>query len=227
MDDAPAPVDPACECPADAGIARQLDAKAAAHAADGWDAGLLPVSLRLSEALLELDPTGKSVLEAGCGRGGLLLGLVKAGAVATTGVDLSPASIHAARDRFEHSGLSDRADLSVGDAALVPLERHDWVVLDRVLCCYPDVEQLLGNTLPAALQIYAFSVPSSRGWRGALARFDWGLDNLWGTFRGRPRPGFVHDLDLIERYVGNAGFRLRRTYHRRYWHIVVYERSAG
>ena len=85
------------------------------------------------------------MLELGCGRGGLLLQLVQAGAARATGVDLSPASIDAARDRFEQAQLSKRAGLSVGDAARVPLEPHDWVILDRVMCCYADVEGLLGG----------------------------------------------------------------------------------
>jgi hypothetical protein len=38
---------------------------------------LVPVSERLRDVLLSLDPTGKTVLEVGCGRGGLLLELVQ------------------------------------------------------------------------------------------------------------------------------------------------------
>jgi len=225
MDGAPDRDERECECPADARIARHFDAKASKRSDDGWDPGLIAVSQRLSDALVSLDPTGKTVLEPGCGRGGLLLGLVQAGAVAATGVDLSPAAVDVARDRFEHSRLSERAAFSVGDAARVPLERHDWVILDRVICCYPDVEQLLANTLPAAREIYAFTVPTSRGWRGAIARLDWWMDDVWNTIRGRPCPGYVHDLDLIEKRLDSAGFRLRHRGRHRFWHIAVYERS--
>ena len=51
---------------------------------------------------------------------------------------LSSASIDAARSRFDQAQLSERAHLSAGDAARVPLEPHDWVILDRVICCYPE-----------------------------------------------------------------------------------------
>jgi len=110
MDVAPDSDDRACECPADARIARTFDAKASQRAGDGFDPGLIAVSQRLSDMLLLLNPTGKTVLEPGCGRGGLLLGLVRAGAAAATGVDLSPAAIDGARGRFEHARLSDRAE---------------------------------------------------------------------------------------------------------------------
>jgi predicted RNA methylase len=36
---------------------------------------LVAVSQRLSDALMALDPAGRTVLELGCGRGSLLLGL--------------------------------------------------------------------------------------------------------------------------------------------------------
>jgi SAM-dependent methyltransferase len=215
-----------CACPTDSRIARHFDAKVAERLAKGQDPGLVAVSQRLSDALLSLDPTGRTVLELGCGRGGLLLGLVQAGAARATGVDLSPASIDAARDRFERAQLSDRAQLSVGDAARVPLEAHDWVILDRVMCCYAGVERLMANTLPAARQIYAFTVPTSRGWRGVIARLDEWLENAWNTLRGRPCPGYVHNLDLIEERLAIAGFRLRHGDRQHLWHIAVYERSV-
>jgi SAM-dependent methyltransferase len=214
-----------CACPTDSRIARHFDAKVAERVAKGQDPGLVPVSERLRGALLSLDPTGQTVLELGCGRGGLLLALTQAGAASATGVDLSAASIDAAGNRFAQAQLSDRVRLSVGDAARVPLESQDWVILDRVMCCYPDIERLLANTLPAARRLYAFTVPSSRGWRGVLARLDEWLENAWNSLRGRPCPGYVHDLDLIESRLASAGFRLRHRDHQRLWHIAIYERS--
>jgi SAM-dependent methyltransferase len=214
-----------CDCPTDR-IARHFDTKVAERSAKCQDAGLIAVSQRLRDALLSHAPAGKTVLELGCGRGALLLELVQAGVVRATGIDLSRASIDAARDRFERAQLSERADLSVGDAARVPLERHDWVILDRVMCCYPDIEQLLANTLPAARQIYAFSVPTSRGWRGAAARLEEWFENAWSSLRDEPCPGYVHDLDLIEERLAAAGFKLRHRGRQRLWHIAVYERAA-
>jgi magnesium-protoporphyrin O-methyltransferase len=177
--------------------------------------------------LLALGPAGKTVLELGCGRGGLLLRLVQAGATRGSGIDLSRASIAAAHKRFDQAELSELVDLSVGDAARVPLAPHDWVILDRVMCCYPDIEGLLANTLPAARQIYAFTVPTSRGWRGVVARLDEWFENAWNSLRGRPCPGYVHSLDLIEARLTTAGFRLRRREHQRLWHIAIYERASG
>ena len=216
-----------CACPTDARIARHFDAKLAERTSRCEDLVLVPVSERLKGALLSLDPTGKTVLELGCGRGGLLLELVQAGAARATGVDLSPAGIDAARDRFAQEHLSDRVHLLVGDAARVPLQPHDWVILDRVMCCYPDIEGLLANTLPAARHLYAFTAPTSRGWRGVAARLEAWIENAWNNLRGQSCPGYVHNLGLIEKRLVTAGFRLRHSDRQRLWHVAVYERSAG
>ena len=227
MDLKPHSKEQGCACPTDARIARHFDAKVAERMSRCEDPVLVAVSQRLRDALLSLDPTDRTVLELGCGRGGLLLGLVQAGAAHATGLELSPAAIDAARDRFAQEQLSDRVHLSVGDAAHVSLEPHDWVILDRVMCCYPDIEGLLANTLPAARHIYAFTVPTSRGWRGVAARVEEWFQNAWNTLRGQSCPGYVHNLDLIEEHMVTAGFRLRHRDRQRLWHIAVYERAAG
>jgi SAM-dependent methyltransferase len=226
VDPTPEREGPECACPVDSRIARHFDAKVAERLARGQDPVLVPVSECLRDALLSVGPAGRTLLELGCGRGGLLLALTQAGAASATGVDLSAASIDAALDRFEQAQLSDRVRLSVGDAARVPLESQDWVILDRVMCCYPDIERLLANTLPAAKRLYAFTVPSSRGWRGVIARVEERLENVWNSLRGKPCPGYVHDLDLIERRLASAGFQLRHRDHQRLWHVAIYERST-
>jgi SAM-dependent methyltransferase len=226
MDVEPEPKMRDCACPTDAQIARHFDAKVAERVAQGQDPGLVAASESLSKALLSLDPTNSTVLELGCGRGGLLLRLVEAGAARATGVDLSPTSIEAAGDRFRQAQRSDRVQLSVGDAARVSLDPHDWVILDRVICCYADVERLLANSLPAARHVYAFTVPNSRGWRGVAARLQEWFEHTWDTLHGRGCPGYVHDLDLIERRLASAGFRLRHRDRHGLWYIAVYERRA-
>ena len=117
------------------------------------------VTRRLLGALLELDPGGHSVLEGGSGPGALLIELLRAGASSGTGLDLSPEAIELARERAEDAGVADRATFSVGDAATTANALHDWVVLDKVICCYPDMDRLVANTIPAARSVYAFALP--------------------------------------------------------------------
>ena len=214
----------ACECPDADGIARYFDAKVPGTSASGPAEPLHPISQRLLEALLARRPTTHSVLELGCGRGGLLLELATNGAARVTGVDLSPAAARHSERVFDAAGVAERARFHVGDAARMALDRHDWVVLDRVICCYADVDMLLSNTIPAAAALYAFTVPTSRGWRGRLARFERHVEMAWNRLRGQPLRSFVHDLDVIERRLTDAGFRLTHTDRHRLWYLAIFER---
>ena len=180
-----------------------------------------------TQALLRLlgDPTGRTILELGCGRGGLLAELLRAGASGARGIELSRASVDRARERLAAVGLAERATLAVGDAADAPLESADWVVLDRVICCYPDADKLLANSIPATVRRYAFSVPNSRGLRGLAARAGRRFDNGWNGLRGRPCATFVHDLGRIDRTLRSAGLELSGSETRGLWYVAVYSRA--
>ena len=222
----PGPDSPSCACDPGPSIGARIGAhfdSKVGRAGPGVGAALHATT----QAILRLlgDPTDRTVLELGCGRGGLLVELLGAGARSAYGVELSAVSVEIARNRLVALGLADKATLSVGDAAEVALEACDWVVLDRVICCYPDADKLLANSMPAARRRYAFSVPNSRGWRGLAARASRRLDNGWNGFRGRSCTTFIHDLDHIDRSLRSAGFERRTEDTRGLWYVAVYERA--
>jgi SAM-dependent methyltransferase len=206
-------------------IARYFDA-AAGRPTDADD---LPPAKRVSVAMLtELRDVGElrpTVLELGCGMGALSVSLVESGARRVTGIDLSPGSIHVATQRAARAGLEAQTAFVVGDGASVTLTPHDWVVLDRMICCYRDAGRLLENAIPAARRRIAFSIPESRGWRGIVNRPLWFLENVI-NFALRPYcPGYVHDMDTIEARLQRAGFRRLRSGYSRLWYLGVFERS--
>ena len=215
-----------CDCPADAGIAAFFDRRSDGRRNAGDRYAMANVSKALLAALLGIGPSGRSVLELGCGPGAMLTELLLAGADSGTGVDLSEKTLAEAKDRLDEAGVAGRATLAVGDGAHLPLDTHDWVVLDKVICCYPDADALLTNSIGAARRLYAFAVPSSYGWRGVVARIGFALENVTLSVLGRPCPGYVHDVRLIDERLSGAGFRpsYRGTSHT--WHIAVYERAA-
>jgi magnesium-protoporphyrin O-methyltransferase len=182
-------------------------------------------SHRLLEALGPDAASATSVLELGCGSGALLTSLLERGVPSATGVDLSPESLALARRRAAAAGVETRADLRVGNGATVTVEPHDWVVLDRVLCCYRDLDLLLANSTAAARRRYAFSVPISAGWRGVLNRLIVGAEGAVARFRRDKCPAFVHDVGTIEARVTNAGFRRTRTTAEGAWYVAVFDRA--
>jgi len=183
---------------------------------------------RLLRALGRQRLEGKTVLDLGCGVGDLALGAVGRGAVRASGIDLSPGGIEQARTLAAERGLADRASFAVGDGAVEPLETHDVVALNRVLCCYPRVDELLGNSLSAARGVYAYSAPVSSGALGRFNRISVAISNRWFRLRAKKFRGFqafVHDLDAVDRTIASAGFRpVHRSRERVVWRLAVFTR---
>lgn len=206
-------------------IARHFDLGVARRLSAGDEFELPPISRRLLGLLGS--PTGATILEIGSGPGSLAIALLTGGAERHTGIDLSPGSVELATQRTMQAGFADRTVFRLADGAATALEPHDWVVLDRALCCYRDLDRLMDNTIAAAGRRYAFSVPDSRGLRGILNRIVIRLENVTNALRGRPCPGFVHDLGRIGRRLNRAGFRRVSEARSGLWHAALYERAPA
>jgi len=130
---------PACE--------RVFDERAAAADVRDLHRKGPPWSTRaLVDGLAEgLDLAGTSVLDIGAGAGAVHLALLERGAATAVDVDGSSAYLAAARSEAERHGLLDRVTHVSGDAASLAgsLEPADLVALDRVICCYDDVDGLM------------------------------------------------------------------------------------
>ena len=219
----------ACNCPAetDPRIARYFDRRNQRRRTGAEQYEMGKVTRRLLDALLDVGPAGHTVLEGGCGPGALLVELLTAGATAGTGIDLSAEAIEFARQRAEDAGVSDRATFVVGDAAAETRPAHDWVVLDKVICCYPHMERLLERTVGAARSLYAIALPVSYGWRGLLAKLALGAEAVVLALLRRPCPAYVHDIRRIEARLRAAGFDSVRREDTGMWHIELFARPAA
>jgi magnesium-protoporphyrin O-methyltransferase len=206
-------------------IARRFDLRAGKWS----DASSLPemvdVSTGLLAALDDVATLHPTVLELGCGTGALSVTLLQRGAARTTGIDLSAASVRLAQRRADEAGVGERATFSQANAAAAAVEAHDWVILDRVICCFEDADALVAAAVRGAHQRVAISVPESRGWRGLLNRLIWGAKSRWDEIHGGCR-GYVHDLTRIEALLGAAGFHAvgSASTHIGRWYIGVYRR---
>jgi magnesium-protoporphyrin O-methyltransferase len=187
------------------------------------------VTAPLLAALEAAGITGKSILDIGCGIGDLATEAASRGASQAFGIDLSTKAVEEARRLASERGVADRVTFEVGDGAEASLPRADVVVLNRVFCCYPNVDGLLDNSLSAAGTTYAFTTPRSRGPSGAIVKVQTWFDNLWYRVRERKFQGFrtfVHDVGKIDARVQAAGFRPVQTQRRRLvWHMAVYVRT--
>ena len=186
--------------------------------------GLEAVQRKLLEGLTAAGVAGASVLEIGCGTGELQRRVLAAGAARTIGIDVADGMIHEARAAAEREGLQERATFLVGDAVerAAELPPAALVVLDKVLCCYPEIDTLLEVSLERAQHLYAVVVPRPHWlvaavWRLAIAVFK--------LLRSSFHP-YYHDWNRTAAAVAAAGFRRIFAAHTLAWEAWIFRRSG-
>ena len=99
---------------------------------------------------IELSPlTGKSILEIGCGVGGLHLTMLKHGASSAVGIDISEGMIEGAKQLSKELGCENRTQYLLGDVVQIngTIADADIVILDKVVCCYENIDALMTTSL--------------------------------------------------------------------------------
>ncbi|MGH3442258.1 MAG: class I SAM-dependent methyltransferase [Nitriliruptorales bacterium] len=209
-------------------IADFMDGEVCCRLLRGDDLGTVAgVSEVLLAALTSMELRGRSVLDIGCGAGGLAVQLLGQGVDHVTGLDLSPQAIAAAGRLSADRGFADRTTFRVGDAAETALPSADVVVLDKVYCCYFDPTRLLANSLGATGEVYAIVLPASIGPRGLASRVLLRVENLWHLVRRRRFRAYVHDVPRLDAAIRRAGFGPATVRHHRYWELRIYERTSA
>ncbi len=165
------------------------------------------------------------LLDIGGGVGAVHQQLLLSGAARAIDVDASPAFLRAAQEEAERRRLTDRVTFMEGDfvslAGEVPVA--DVVTLDRVLCCYDDVEALVSLSAGRASRLYGIVLPRDTWWvrlASALGNLDLGI--MGTCFRT-----FVHSARRIRDIIASEGLRLVAERARGLWTVELYSRTPG
>jgi len=123
--------------------------------------GLAKEQQYLVEGILRDDVSSKTILEIGSGVGAVHMTLLERGAASAVGVDLAEGMIQQARQLARELGLDRRTRYIVGDFAAMDGEipTSDITILDKVVCCYEDVDTLLEKSIGKTKGLYALSFP--------------------------------------------------------------------
>jgi SAM-dependent methyltransferase len=200
--------------------ADQFDRESAVDAAQRYrEKGLTGSARHMVDALSALDIDGFRVLDIGGGVGAVGLELVKAGAESALNVELSSSYRHAATALAVEHGLEDRVEMTVADAA-DPSETGtaDIVVMNRVVCCYPDGDVLMDSAISRAERYLALSYPTPHWGSKAVI----GFENRMRRRRGSDFRTFVHPAETVGRPAA-AGFRAIYRRSRPVWSVRVWE----
>lgn len=167
---------------------------------------------------------GLHLLDVGSGIGVIPLELSAAGLACVTLADASPAYLEAARRHLASREPCRPAQFILGDfaATAASLPDADIVTLDRVVCCYPDVEALLRGAAARARRMVAFTYHPDRWYLHAAVA----LENSWYRLSQNPFRAFVHSPQRMVSTLESAGFVCAARHATLQWALDLYRRPA-
>jgi 2-polyprenyl-3-methyl-5-hydroxy-6-metoxy-1,4-benzoquinol methylase len=185
--------------------------------------GLDKHSQRIADFLRANGLEGATVLEIGGGVGEIQIELLQAGAALSVNLELSQEYEGEARRLAEEHGVGDRIDRRFHDIATEPeaVEAADVVVLNRVVCCYPDYELLLGAAADHARRLLVFTYPP----RNALSRSIVTFTNWLQAIRGSDFRAFTHPPAAMLSVLDRRGLVRTYEHHGLVWQIAGLERA--
>jgi len=179
----------------------------------------------LVDALRATGVRGRTLLDIGGGIGVIDHELLREGALSAVHVDASEASAKAAEDEAIRRGTRDRIDFHRGDFVAIAAEvpPADVVTLDRVICCYANMEELVRESAAHARVLYGIVIPRERRIT-RMGRF--GVNTMFRIMRN-PFRFHIHPISDIERILRGAGFKTQSVTNTIFWRVAVYVRQAA
>jgi hypothetical protein len=185
--------------------------------------GLDPMARSMVDYLVSRGVEGRTVLEAGGGIGAIQVELLKAGAARAVNVEMSEGYEVTASQLLAREGLANRVDRHVADfTQLAPDLEADEVVMNRVICCYPFMERLVGTALRSSRRFLAATFPRDR----LAARAAMSIGNLYCKVTGVDFRSYMHSPEEIVATGRSAGFEPVHQDRDFIWNAVVFERVA-
>ncbi|MFN2571133.1 MAG: class I SAM-dependent methyltransferase [Gemmatimonadales bacterium] len=201
----------------------QFDRKRAARELKSYRAGgpANATTRALIQLLRRAGVQGSTLLDIGGGVGAIQYDLLEAGAREVTAVDASSAYQQAAREEAARRGVTARIQFRLGDfvALAAEIPTADIVTLDRVVCCYPDMEPLVRLSAERCRKVYGLSYPRYR-WP---VRVWVQIENFFRGLFGNPFRSFVHSPREMEGVLTALGFKLQSSVRTYGWEIATYE----
>lgn len=184
--------------------------------------GLERTQQYLIEGVKRKPIAAKEVLDIGCGVGALHLTLLNQGAARSIGVEMSEGMIAEAKRLASESGVGERTQYIVGDFVELAdsLTESDITLLDKVVCCYERLDDLIEKSTARTKSIYALSHPKDN----ALMKIVFKTQMLLARFLGWSFCPFWHDWVEMKNMIVSRGFRLLYENSAIAWQVLVFQR---
>ncbi|MFY0627152.1 MAG: class I SAM-dependent methyltransferase [Reichenbachiella sp.] len=162
----------------------------------------------------------ESLLDIGGGIGAIQWAFLGTNGKRTTDVDSSSGYLQVASEYATENNLNSKF-ISGDFNDLVPeIETHDVVTLDKVVCCYPDYEQLLKNATRKTRNVLAMTLPLGGFISNILRMFS----TLYFKFRKNAFRTYIHNPKKVQSFIESQGFQIMEKTISFPWLIRVYQR---
>jgi magnesium-protoporphyrin O-methyltransferase len=186
--------------------------------------GLDRTSQRIAELLKQQGIVGRTLLEVGGGIGAIQIELLRAGMTRAVNIELTPTYEAAAQGLLREAGLEDRVERRVTDFAEAAgeVEAADIVIMNRVICCYPDMPKLAGAAADHTREVLVVSFPKERWWTRALIS----VGDLALRVARQQFQVFLHSPDKIIATAERHGLKTASTQTSFFWEVASLRRNT-
>jgi magnesium-protoporphyrin O-methyltransferase len=176
------------------------------------------------EAVRSLGLKQASLLDIGGGIGTIHHELLKDVAVAATHVDASSAYLKIATEETKRLGYSEQVKFIHADFTDVAadLPQADVVTLDRVVCCYPNMQELLKAASSKSRKAISMTYPREVWYIKAVIA----TMNFIQRLRNDPFRVFVHPIGEMEALLKREGLQRIATRRIFVWEMALYQRTT-
>jgi magnesium-protoporphyrin O-methyltransferase len=174
----------------------------------------------LTDAIKAEGVNGLTLLDIGGGVGAVQHDLINAGVATVTSVEASTAYLSIAKAEAHRRNLTEKISYYHGN--FVDLATHitpaDIVTLDRVICCFDDMENLVSLSAARACKLYGLVYPRDTWW----VKIGLALENLYFRLRNSHFRSYSHATRSVEAILGKYGLKRHSYRQTLFWQVAVY-----
>jgi hypothetical protein len=180
---------------------------------------------KLLDAVRSFGLADATLLDIGGGIGAIHHELLDAGVQTAVHADASRPYIAVAKEEASRRGHAERVTFVHGDfvAFASTIAPATVVTLDRVICCYADMEAMVAASASHAQRLYGAVYPRER-WYVRLAL---GGINTFNRVRRSAFRVYLHSPAAIDAAVARQGLTRRACVDTFIWRVAVYERRSA
>ena len=183
------------------------------------------VTRKIIQQLESQNVEEKSMIDVGGGIGALQWWFLQKGGKKTTDIDASSGYLKQAKEYASEMGWNGKAHFIMGDCIDVykEIENSDFITLDKVVCCYPNYEEIIESTCKKAISYVSLSYPMD----GIISRIIRGFIVVFLILKKNPYRPYIHSVKEIRNKFKEMGYQ-RMNHNLAFpWHVETYSRSPG